>query len=430
MHGGATCPSELTQQRECNTQACPIDCVVSSFGKWGACTKSCGGGTQIRRRGIVTAPKFGGKRCPIVTDSTSCNSHRCPVNCAVSDFTRWTAACSKSCGSGQKTRTRSVTTPTAFGGRQCPPLMQKKLCNAHACPSDCTVSLWNDWSSCSKSCGNGITARTRTMANPAEFGGKKCPMLSQTKVCHRGPCPIHCDVSAWTQWSECDKSCGKGTHSRSRRIVQHAQHGGYQCPDLWESRHCNQHKCPVDCAVSGWSSFSQCSKTCGGGRCNRVRNIVKRSMYGGKKCPGLRQTRKCNIKACPVDCQVTEFGQWSACSKTCGKGVQVRMRKIRVPAVHGGKACPNLKRRRNCPGLLKCGCSHVHCSYVAHNGNTFSYGGKKNVKFATLHPRHWTPASKHPIIRVWHDKGEQLGSHHHCKVNTQTQKCECKCHDE
>lgn len=271
-------------------------------------------------------------------------------------------------------------------------------------------------------------SRTRTVVNAAGYGGKSCGLLSETKVCHRGPCPIHCDVSAWTEWSACSKSCGKGDHSRSRRIVQHAQHGGYQCPDLWESRHCNQHACPVDCVVSGWSAFGSCNKSCGTGAHFRSRNVMRASSNGGKACPGLSESKACNVNPCPIDCEMTEFSLWSACSKTCGKGIQVRTRKIRVPNGNGGKDCPAMSETRACPGLEKCDCD-VKCEYIVHDGSTSSYGGATGVDFKTLHPRGWVGRDAHPIIRTWHTGNKLDGKKHHCKMNHALQRCECKCYE-
>lgn len=54
---------------------------------------------------------------------------------------------------------------------------------------------------------------------------------------------------------------------------------------------------PVNCQVSGWTDFSACSKTCGYGKQSRKRVVIM-SGTGGKKCPSLVDTRDCRIHEC------------------------------------------------------------------------------------------------------------------------------------
>ena len=39
---------------------------------------------------------------------------------------------------------------------------------------DCRWSSWGIWSLCSRSCGNGVQSRIRTIARTAKYGGEKC----------------------------------------------------------------------------------------------------------------------------------------------------------------------------------------------------------------------------------------------------------------
>ncbi|CAL4072208.1 unnamed protein product [Meganyctiphanes norvegica] len=50
-------------------------------------------------------------------------------------------------------------------------------------PRDCRVSEWSEWSSCSKTCGIGERKRTRTILKHARRGGKSCPVLDETTWC-------------------------------------------------------------------------------------------------------------------------------------------------------------------------------------------------------------------------------------------------------
>lgn len=52
-----------------------------------------------------------------------------------------------------------------------------------------------------------------------------------------------------------------------------------------------------------------------------------------------------------LDCEVSEWGQWSECDKNCGIGMMLRTRDILQPAQNGGKHCPSLVQKRGCQGL-------------------------------------------------------------------------------
>jgi hypothetical protein len=49
----------------------------------------------------------------------------------------------------------------------------------------------------------------------------------------------------------------------------------------------------------------------------------------------LVQEDQCNTQHCGVDCVVTDFTEWSNCSKVCGGGVATRSREIFVDVLNG-----------------------------------------------------------------------------------------------
>jgi len=106
---------------------------------------------------------------------------------------------------------------------------------------------------------------------------------------------------------------------------------------------------PIACQLSSWTSFSECSKPCGGGSHVRTREISTKAHNGGA-CSPLKEEKKCNAQSCPIDCQVGAWTQFSECSQTCGSGHHVRKRKVNVAAAHGGNACPKLKEVQDCNG--------------------------------------------------------------------------------
>jgi Spondin-like TSP1 domain/Thrombospondin type 1 domain/Tyrosine-protein kinase ephrin type A/B receptor-like len=112
------------------------------------------------------------------------------------------------------------------------------------------------------------------------------------------PLPVvDCVVSNWSDYSECTKNCGTGTQMRTRKILKDSLNGGTPCPNLIEYSNCNTQPCPVDCVISGWSDWSKCDKDCFGGKQSRNAIIDTPALYGGK-CE-TTQTQICNTQPCP-----------------------------------------------------------------------------------------------------------------------------------
>jgi len=305
-HGGNDCSGldggSSSHTVECNTHACPVN---GGWSGWGACDKSCGTGYTYRSC-TSPQPQNGGSDCSSLdggSSSKTCNTHACPVNCVVAAWGAW-PTCFHTCGTeGSQTRTRTHVAPTN-GGTTCPSTSETRDCNRFACPQDCIPGSFGGWSTCTKSCGAGFQSRTRTNTAP-QNGGVACPHTAETQVCNHGACPVHCATSAFGAWSTCTKSCGTGAQSRSRTVTAAAQHGGYVCPYLEETRVCNDNACPVDCQVAPWQNWSDCDKPCGTGSQHRHAYHVDPA-NGGVACPAFTETQACNTQACPSVCSDTK----------------------------------------------------------------------------------------------------------------------------
>ena len=57
-----------------------VDGALTDWMSWGACTLTCGGGTQNRGRTCTNpAPQYGGADCTGDRSQTqNCNTHHCP----------------------------------------------------------------------------------------------------------------------------------------------------------------------------------------------------------------------------------------------------------------------------------------------------------------------------------------------------------------
>jgi len=359
QHGGSPAEGDATESRSCIVKECPVDCTVGAWEDHGACSKSCGGGQLHQQRQVTTQADHGGQECPPVEQTISCNDDPCPVDCALTTWTK-DGSCTKTCGTGKQRFVRSVDVQPTHGGVACEAGRDKEEeCNTAECPVDCVTSQWSAWAACSTTCGEGQQTRERDVTTQANHGGVLCPSdLSEHQPCRIAECPIHCEVSAWVEWSTCSSTCGDGG-KRDRRRTVHTDplHGGDLCPELREQEeNCNPSPCPVDCVVGAWRESSSCSATCGDGTMEMIRDVEVEPAHGGTTCGDLTQETACFVKDCPVDCDISEWGNDGGCSRQCGGGTQVQRRSTLVGAAHGGKACPEDMERsvecntERCPG--------------------------------------------------------------------------------
>ena len=55
-----------------------VDCRLTIWSSWSACTKSCGTGTTARTREIESEPENGGEECGDTKEMVECNTSLCP----------------------------------------------------------------------------------------------------------------------------------------------------------------------------------------------------------------------------------------------------------------------------------------------------------------------------------------------------------------
>ncbi|XP_078367511.1 coadhesin-like isoform X2 [Oculina patagonica] len=332
QHGGKDC-SDLgpsTQTIECNTNSCPIDGDYGEWESWSNCSATCGGGRRARSRKCDNrSPQHGGKDCSDLGPSTQtieCNTNSCSVDGGYSSWGPY-GDCSKTCGGGVQTRDRTCTNPPpANGGKDCSelgPSSSTRKCNEKPCGIDGGYSEWEEWSDCSLSCGGGKRSRHRQCTNPVpQHGGKDCKELgpaTETEDCNTNGCPVDGGYGEWREWGECSKTCGKkkGTMRRNRLCNNpQPQNGGEDCSKLGKDSQTvsckpKAKKCPVDGGYGKWGAWSTCTKTCGGGTQKRTRKCNKpEPKAGGKNCSVLgpnEETQECNTQSCapewkPIGC--------------------------------------------------------------------------------------------------------------------------------
>ncbi|XP_022085075.1 A disintegrin and metalloproteinase with thrombospondin motifs 6-like [Acanthaster planci] len=357
QNGGLPCVGSETDTQSCSAQNCPT-VVNGGWSSWqsGPCSVTCGGGQQTRTRTCTNpVPANGGTPCSgSDTQIISCNTQNCP-NVVNGGWSSWQnqGSCSRTCGGGQQTQIRSCNNPLPQnGGAYCSGSnIQSVSCNTQ----DCLIVVnggWSSWQtqgSCSKTCGGGQQTQTRSCNNPLpQNGGAYCQGSSfQIISCNVQPCPtvVH---GGWSDWSYslCSRSCGGGTQVRTRTCTNPIpQNGGSPCSgsNYQSGIQCNAQACAVDGGWTTWGEYSQCSASCGFGQRTRHRTCTNPAPgAGGAPCSGPNfETVQCgNGQGCPVDGGWSAWQPYGPCSVTCGTGQKMRTRTCtNPPPEHGGQTC-------------------------------------------------------------------------------------------
>lgn len=211
------------------------------------------------------------------------------------------------------------------------------------CLGDCILTQWSEFGPCSHPCRNldgtpGYRFRTRQIKR---FGdklelNKLCSRIHPIQLKEAQPCnDQECPSFEWKlgSWGSCiikDKDCGPGV---LKRQVSCVKEDGTVVPGKFckgklkkrpEVKRSCSIKCPVDCKLSDWTSWSPCSEVCGDGFQYRNRSILAKPKFRGRPCETLVEKRVCMQR----DCEDLEWkvGDWGPCKSKldCGEGIQKR----------------------------------------------------------------------------------------------------------
>jgi len=362
QHKGKLCKGQLVETKRCERDCTHSeDCMLSDWGEWGHCETH--EAQRYRSRSVVQEASNGGKECTgNLEETASCSEPPAEIkSCSFSFWSEW-GECSQKCGGGLQTRERAIQDPAENGGAMCEGMLQEmQMCNTGSCdgsPVECVLGEWDSWSDCASSFdGTNSRSRERKVLREPKDGGKAC----SGSLKELAPCSmvVDCEISGWTEWDGCDKTCGGGQRARHRQVVKNPQAGGKPCKDsLVEIEGCNAAPCNRrDCAVSDWQEWGSCTASCGSGQQSRSRSVLQLPMDGGEGCHmGLNETRECRdiqgnaLMACPlVDCVWGLWSDWSSCSSHCEGGMRTRDRHIIQAPQRGGKACTAWNKEETVP---------------------------------------------------------------------------------
>ncbi|XP_009290835.1 adhesion G protein-coupled receptor B1 isoform X13 [Danio rerio] len=287
----------------------------SGWGNWAECSSECGGGVQKRTRNCQSPPDEAYLCEGVLEEGRPCNAQPC-------------------IGYRQYSSKGQGLSPVKYKGMQEAMLGKGRLGSRSQSlrsvdsrkreDSDKTRSgqqssqtehgawgEWTPWSLCSSTCGRGYRERNRS-CKPPQFGGNPCDgPEKQTKFCNIAVCPVDGVWNEWSGWSSCSSTCSNGTMQRIREC-NGPSYGGLECQGEWhETRDCFLRECPVDGQWQLWSTWSGCTKTCGGGSQQRQR-LCYGPFFGGEACPGDREeVRRCNEKRCPEPHEICDEENFS-----------------------------------------------------------------------------------------------------------------------
>ncbi|XP_056871096.1 properdin-like [Takifugu flavidus] len=291
-----------------------------------------------------------------------------------SPWSSW-SYCNVLCGDGVSQRTRTC---FGIGQSECENAedkLQFQPCSGSCCDAK-GWSLWQAWSSCTVSCGEGgVRRRHRVCSGPPECHAACTGPSDETEECPTSiTCPVHGGWSGWSGWTECSGPCIAGSNipSRTRRRScssptpsADTRPPGNRCPgDELQRQGCTGlPNCPVDGGWGAWAPAGKCSASCGEGLQLSVRTCDQPTpKYGGQFCAGpSTKATVCHV-VCPVDGFWSGWSNWGECSSSCipqGQApVRTRSRSCTNPAPSTsppGKGCSGERSQaQNCDQLPNC----------------------------------------------------------------------------
>jgi hypothetical protein len=200
----------------------------------------------------------------------------------------------------------------------------------------------------------------------------------ETFFCNTGASVLSrdCEFQDWSDWSGCTATCD-GITQRHRKIEQYGRGTGKWCgatdPDamkeVWPCNpgpnedapeECRDNAPPEDCMMSDWTDWSVCSKSCDGGEHLRTRTVTQYPAHRGKECDhSIQEVVECNRHSCsgpaPVACNLGHWEEWGECDMCSGE--RLRIREVVTYPENGGTEC-------NLTDMVEVGACHRRCENV------------------------------------------------------------------
>ncbi|XP_060591307.1 SCO-spondin-like isoform X2 [Ruditapes philippinarum] len=310
--GGTVCPGG----KSWDIISCADLSGWTSWEAWSICYTTSGIDIKLRSRICTTGPCPGKK-----VDATLCNEP--PV---YSDWGTW-GACSVTCGEGDQTRQRNcIVVNTANSNTSADSLScagnssESRKCMTPSC-ADSSLAFWSEWSSwdlCQPPCDTSITTRNRTCNGAGVCSGPS----SENMTCTQSICNVDGGWTSWEEWSNCVSGLKYNITVRFRNCSKpKPKNSGKDC----YGRFYDIEACKKESSWGSWNNVGPCLKTVDANGSNsnlQYRNRTCLKGYANTDCLGESNTRE----PCTLTGVWEIWGNWSACSITCGEGVKTRQR--------------------------------------------------------------------------------------------------------
>lgn len=314
---GAACGALETREPCLEDRFCPVDCQLEPWATVGPCDTRdaqnrpirCGAnGTQAWVRQVRSEAMYGGRPCSeyAVSEFRACTREPC------ADRITWTRHAQKApprdaayvhayTGEEETTAREAIGVPGPGGqdpDRVTDVERAKRLCQLT--PGCVFVEV-------SEPSGP-VYLRGRSVGGQGKVVSELTTTTYQKAVAQVPESEVEVEgcvlTEDWSAWTPCDKACDGGRTHRLRvpdRVPSsHARGAEYHatttCAPLRETAACHVHPCPVDCVVSDWGPFEACSESC---ETKRTRTVVRAPNVSGRPCGPLEETFTCDGGACP-----------------------------------------------------------------------------------------------------------------------------------
>nr|XP_027204140.1 spondin-1-like isoform X2 [Dermatophagoides pteronyssinus] len=312
------CNMKLIETEECGAKCVNnVSCETTAWSEWTSCNVTCGRGYRKRNR------KFLHRLARSLCHNVELEQRESCVGT------------SSNCGhqnQHQSSSSSSSLSTTLTGSSTGHNNYDQEIIEPH-----CAVTNWSEWTPCSVECGKGIKYRNRLYINAyksknvcnvkliqsIDCFNKACMTLNNDAqhVCSLpkevGPCRgyfprYYYDSSKgaclqfiyrgcrgnhnnFDRLQDCKEKCEnhfKGMIDENIRPNSNQMYNQYN-HSMTSPLIGDDQNLVIDCVVTLWSEWSQCTKPCGKARKERRREIKLNPQNGGRKCPKLVQRRKC-----------------------------------------------------------------------------------------------------------------------------------------
>merc|ERR1712032_271331 len=116
---------------------------------------------------------------------------------------------------------------------------ESRTCNLQACNVPCILKPWTGWSKCSKQCGKGHRSRTRSIKHPA-VGEGHCPSIRDPKRLWKMDCnEAACKPDQYKPYLRCTAKIDlviilDGSGSMRKKGFAHLKHSARKLVDVLE----------------------------------------------------------------------------------------------------------------------------------------------------------------------------------------------------